>query len=79
MIRQPPTYVPAAIASVPTRSPRLQHSKSAARSPDATRASAMIPIVFCASFVPWVNATKPPETSCARRNQALIFDGERPR
>ena len=31
-------------------------------------ARAMMPIVFCASFVPCVKATKPPETSCSRRN-----------
>ena len=37
----------------------------------------MIPIVFCASFVPWVSATKPPETSCRRRKMRLTFAGER--
>ena len=37
----------------------------------------MIPIVFCASFVPWVRATKPPETSCPRRKRRLIFAGDR--
>ena len=36
-------------------------SKSALRCPEATSASAMIPIVFWASFVPCVKATKPPE------------------
>ena len=51
--------------------------KSASRSPDATSASAMIPIVFCASFVPWVRATKPPETSWPRRKTRLTFAGER--
>ena len=39
----------------------------------------MIPIVFCASFVPCVNATKPPETSCSRRKTRLILPGERRR
>ena len=38
-------------------------NSSALRCPVATSASVMIPIVFCASFVPCVNATKPPETS----------------
>jgi hypothetical protein len=37
----------------------------------------MIPIVFCASFVPCVNATKPPETSWARRKYAFTREGER--
>ena len=37
----------------------------------------MIPIVFCASFVPCVNATKLPETICARRNTRLTLVGER--
>ena len=37
----------------------------------------MIPIVFCASFVPWVSATKPPETSWPRRKTRLTRAGER--
>ena len=37
----------------------------------------MIPIVFCASFVPCVRATKPPETSWPRRKTRLIFAGDR--
>ena len=37
----------------------------------------MIPIVFCASFVPCVNATKPPETSWSRRKTRLTVPGER--
>ena len=36
----------------------------------------MIPIVFCASFVPWVNATKPPETSWSRRKTRFTRLGE---
>ncbi len=36
----------------------------------------MMPIVFCASFVPWVSATKPPETSWPRRKTRLIFAGD---
>ena len=42
-------------------------------------ASAMIPIVFCASFVPCVKATKPPETSWSRRKTRLTVPGERRR
>ena len=30
-------------------------------------ASAITPIVFCASFAPWVNATHVPDASCPRR------------
>ena len=40
-------------------------------------ASAMTPIVFCASFVPCVNATKLPDTICARRNTRLTRLGDR--
>ncbi len=39
----------------------------------------MIPIVFCASFVPCVKATKPPETSWSRRKTRLTIPGERRR
>ena len=35
----------------------------------------MIPIVFCASFVPCVKATKPPEMSWSRRNTLLHRPG----
>ena len=37
----------------------------------------MIPIVFWASFVPWVKATKPPETSCRRRKTRFTTPGWR--
>ena len=52
-------------------------SKFGSRCPDATSARAMIPIVFCASFVPCVNATNAPETSWARRNPRLTRVGAR--
>ena len=43
-----------------SRSPRCGgRSKSADRWPDATSASAMMPIVFCASFVPCVKRDEP--------------------
>jgi hypothetical protein len=35
----------------------------------------MIPIVFCASFVPCVKATKPPDTSCSRLKTRLTVPG----
>ena len=78
MIRHPPAYVPADIASA---ADTITHVgglvKSASRSPEATSASAMIPIVFWASFVPCVSATKPPETSWPRRKMRLILAGDR--
>ena len=66
MIRQPPAYVPAPMANADAAITHVGGRwKSASRWPEATSASAMIPIVFWASFVPCVNATNPPETSWA--------------
>ena len=77
MIRHPPAYVPADIASAAEMITQVGGLvKSAPRCPDATSASAMIPIVFCASFVPCVSATKPPEMSCPRRKTRLTFAGD---
>ena len=42
--------------------------------PFASSASAITPIVFCASFAPCVNATNVPENSCPIRN--IRFAGE---
>ena len=53
--------------------------KSSSRWPVTMSASAMMPIVFCASFVPWVNATKLPETICARLNTRFTRLGDRRR
>jgi hypothetical protein len=50
---------------------------SAGRWPVVISASAMMPIVFCASLAPWVNATNPPEISCRRRNARFTVPGER--
>ncbi len=36
-------------------------SESGAIEPPAIRASVMMPIVFCASFVPWASETSPAE------------------
>ena len=80
MIRQPPTYVPIPIASAALTITHIGgRSKSGSRCPVETSASAMIPIVFCASFVPCVNATNPPETSWSRRKTRLTIPGERRR
>ena len=38
-------------------------------------ASAITPIVFCASFAPWVNAIQVPEKSCPIRNVRLPRPG----
>ena len=64
MIRQPPAYVPSAIASAEETMTQLGgRSKSGLRWPETMRASAMMPIVFWASFVPCVKATKLPRRS----------------
>ena len=45
--------------------------------PDTISASVITPIVFWASFVPWVKATKPPETSWRRRKTLFTGPGAR--
>ena len=35
---------------------------------DSTNANVMMPMAFCASFAPWLNAMKLAETSCMREN-----------
>ena len=50
---------------------------SASRWPEAMSASAMMPIVFWASFVLCVKATNPPETSCSLRKSRLTVPGAR--
>ena len=78
MIRQPPAYVPRAIAvAEQTLTQRGTVNGSAARCPETISASAITPIVFCASFVPWVNATNPPDTSCSRRKSRFTGAGAR--
>ena len=76
MIRQPPAYVPTAIAvAEQILTQRGTVNGSAARCPETISASAITPIVFCASFVPCVKATNPPETSCSRRKIRLTSAG----
>ena len=72
MIRQPPAYVPAAIA-VPEHT--ITHSGTwvwwALSVPLATSASVITPIVFCASLDPWASASAALETiSPARKPRA---------
>jgi hypothetical protein len=53
MIRQPPTYVPIAMARADETMTQVGgRSKSGLRCPETMSARAMMPIVFCASFVP---------------------------
>ena len=47
------------------------------RLPFDTSASTMMPIVFCASFVPWESENKLPETSCPSRNPRVTGPGWR--
>ena len=62
MIRQPPTYVPAAIANPAANFTQVGIS-NVSRFPFENSASAITPIVFCASFAPCVNATNVPDAS----------------
>src|SRR5213592_324360 len=78
MIRHPPAYVPRAMAVAElalTQSGTV--NGSAARCPDTISARAITPIVFCASFVPWVKATKPPERSWSLRKIRFTGAGAR--
>ena len=65
MIRQPPVYVPSAIA---VAEQTITHvgtwNPVAGRLPCATSASVMMPIVFWASFVPCASEKRLPLTSC---------------
>ncbi len=64
MIRQPPQYVPRAIAVAEETITQSGGSALAPRVPLATRARVITPIVFCASLVPCARASMPPETIC---------------
>ena len=63
MIRHPPAYVPAAIASPAETLTHVGISNSSIE-PCAKSASAITPIVFWASFAPCVNANHVPESNC---------------
>src|SRR3954447_10156002 len=66
MIRKPPAYVPALIARAEARMTHSGTSKESS-SPEVTRARVMMPMVFCASWVPWPNAIVAELTICAYR------------
>ncbi len=70
MIRQPPMYVPSAIESPAETLTQVGISNSV-DVPFAKRASAITPIVFCASFAPCVNAMNVPDTSCPSPEAAV--------
>ena len=79
MIRQPPAAVPAAMVAaqriIPIwrrRSPgvlqEVEQGRKISNAPlfvPVKRASAMMPIVFCASFVPWLCAIQAALINCA--------------
>ena len=68
MIRQPPTYVPSAIAK-PRRHDHPERCGTAVGSVAAAiRARVMTPIVFCASLVPCARETIEAEADLAHRN-----------
>ena len=56
MIRQPPTAVPRLIAVAEITMTSHGIVSALGRTPEATSASVMMPIVFWASFEPWANA-----------------------
>ena len=56
MIRQPPAAVPSEIAVAEMRMTQQRARRARSRTPAETSARVMMPIVFCASFEPWLNA-----------------------
>ena len=72
IIFHPPFIVPAAIVKAHTTITNIGISKSPfgalCSTPPERRASVIIPIVFWASFEPWLMAIKPDETSWSLRN-----------
>src|SRR5581483_3856796 len=75
MIRQPPTYVPAAIARPDATITQVGMWSNCAWWPLVTSARVITPIVFCASFAPWLNATHVPDTSWPSRKPRLATPG----
>ena len=74
MIRQPPAAVPSEIAEAAARITQ-SGTVGSARMPPATSARVMMPIVFCASFEPWLKAMYAAEMTWSRRNRSLIVRG----
>ena len=58
MIRQPPEYVPSAMAKAQAVMTQTRGPEPAAGGRAEIRARVMMPIVFWASLVPWASATR---------------------
>lgn len=67
MMRQPPRYVPSAMARPALTMTQTGGLEPGERTPPVTRARVMMPIVFCASLVPWASETSPAEAICPAR------------
>ena len=72
MSRQPPKLVPIAIAAALTAITQVGTWKDGS-TPPMTRLSVMIPIVFCASLVPWLNAIASAVINCPFLNRMLTL------
>jgi len=68
MIRQPPRYVPMAIASAHASFTQKGIGAFESMVPCATSARKMMPIVFCASLVPCASETSEAEPIWPQRN-----------
>ena len=89
MMRQPPAAVPAAMVSAQATTTHLStansgvrrkasHSGRSLKAPDlvpVNSASAMIPMVFCASLEPWLYPMKEALTSWSLPNTPLTVRG----
>ena len=73
-MRQPPAYVPSAIAVAAERITQVGTAKLSVR-PSATSASTITPIVFWASLAPCASATSEPEPICASRKPRFSGPG----
>jgi hypothetical protein len=64
MMRQPPVYVPIAIAGAQTTITQSPGPVPAFCEPAAMRVRVITPMVFCASFVPWARETSDEVNTC---------------
>ena len=72
MMRKPPAYVPALIAAAAASTTQKGTSKVSI-SPAVNSASVMMPIVFCASWMPWPSAMVAELPICANRKPRLAL------
>src|SRR3954447_9308097 len=75
-IRQPPKYVPSAIALAEETTTHVGMSALGSMFPLATSARKMIPIVFWASLVPWDSEKSALVASWRRRNPRVTTPGD---